>query len=231
MKRLVVSISFLVLVKFATAQFFTVLGQDVGFVFIGPKVGTNVAQISNIVGTNESSSLKFGYQIGALAELGFTKRFSVDGELLFFQKGSKIEGDGYQQRYSIPYIGIPILAKWSFSALGFSGLYAKGGTFTNIRTGGSFMIKFDGQDEYIHELPSEFYSRVDWGLSLGFGAEYKAKHGIWGFDLRYDQGFVDITKGSFTEKNRNSSFAVSVVYKYDLARLIMRQRNKSILQS
>ncbi len=227
------SILLLLLLTFfnvANAQLFKIAGQEVGFVYVGPKLGTNFSQISN---WTEFSGVKnknrIGYQFGVVGELGFTNRFSIDGELVFLTKGHKQTFDGGSTKYNVNYLGIPLLAKYSFKILGLSKVYAKGGTFANVRTGGTMVFESEsGQNEGLEEdLDPEGWRRVDWGMSIGVGAEYEVDYGIWGIDLRYDQSFLDVHT-SDTAKNRNRTFAISIVYKYDLVDLMLRIRKKRV---
>ncbi len=227
------SIFLLLLLTFfnvANAQLFKIAGQEVGFVYVGPKLGTNFSQISN---WTESSGVenknRIGYQFGVVGELGFTNRFSIDGELVFLTKGHKQKFDGGSTKYNVNYLGIPLLAKYSFKILGLSKVYAKGGTFANVRTGGTSVFEFEGVDHEseAQELSSDEWRRVDWGMSIGVGAEYEVDYGIWGIDLRYDQSFLDVYAIN-TEKNWNRTFAISVVYKYDLVDLMLRIRKKRV---
>lgn len=227
------SILLLLLLTFfnvANAQLFKIAGQEVGFVYVGPKMGTNFSQISNwteFAGTKNKS--RVGYQFGVVGELGFTNRFSIDGELMFLTKGHKQTSPIGTENINVSYLGIPLLAKYSFKILGLSKVYAKGGTFANVRTGGTSVFEFEGVDHEseAQELSSDEWRRVDWGMSIGVGAEYEVDYGIWGIDLRYDQSFLDVYAIN-TEKNWNRTFSVSVVYKYDLVDLMLRIRKKKL---
>ena len=131
----------------SNAQLFKIAGQEVGFVYVGPKFGTNLAQISNWTEfTGVENKSRIGYQFGVVGELGFTNRFSIDGELLYSSKGHKQTSELYNQKFNVSYLGIPLLARYSFKVLGVSKVYVKGGTFTNIRTGGTMVY------EYIDEI-------------------------------------------------------------------------------
>lgn len=210
------------------SQLFKIGGQDVGFVYVGPKLGMNAAQISNwTTFTGTENSFRYGYQFGVVGELGFTNRFSVDGELTFISKGHRQTFDGGQTKYNVNYLGIPLLAKYSFKILGMSKVYAKGGTFANVRTGGTFSSELETGETFEETLDPDGWRRVDWGLSIGAGAEFDSEYGVWGIDIRYDQSFFDVHK-SDPEKNRNRALALSVTYKYDLVDLMLRLRKKKI---
>lgn len=228
MKKYTILLLLLAFFNAANAQLFKVVGQDVGFVYVGPKLGMNFSQISNWTEfAGDENKSKVGYQFGVVGELGFTNRFSINGELMFLTKGHKQTFDGGSTKYNVSYLGIPLLAKYSFKILGLSKVYAKGGTFANIRTGGTSEFSLDGDQSHKEDLNSDFWRRVDWGMSIGVGAEHEVDYGIWGIDLRYDQSFLDVHT-SDAEKNRNRTFAISVIYKYDLVDLMLRIRKKRL---
>ncbi len=220
----------LVFCGISQAQLFRIAGHDVGYIYVGPKVGMNLSRISNweeFVGVTNTNRL--GYQIGAIGELGFTRKFSVNGELMFLTKGHKQNFENGYSTFNVPYLGIPLLAKYAFPLFGLSKVYVKGGTFTNIRTGGTLKSVSVDYDEYEMPLESEHWRRVDWGLSIGAGAEYRAKEGIWGLDLRYDHGFVNAhVDFDNSVKHWNRTFAISATYKYDLVKLMLRLRKKHL---
>ncbi|MDI3526580.1 MAG: hypothetical protein PWR03_763 [Tenuifilum sp.] len=64
------------------AQLFKVFGHDVGFVYVGPKVGMNLSKFSQWSYSNYTVKNRLGYQLGVVGELGFTNRFSVQGEFV-----------------------------------------------------------------------------------------------------------------------------------------------------
>jgi hypothetical protein len=228
MKRIVIFFCLVISGYSSYSQLFKIAGHDVGFAYVGPKVGMTFSKISNWTTFGDvKNRSRVGSQFGVIGELGFTDRFSIDGELLFVSKGHRQTFDGGQSKVKVSYIGIPLLAKYSFKMLGLSKVYAKGGAFTNVRTGGSFQMELDGQPTFEEDLNADGWRRIDVGLSLGAGAEYEADYGIWGVDLRYDQSFFD-AHVSDQSKNRNRTFGVSVIYKYNAVDLFLRLRKKKL---
>ncbi len=226
MKRLLL-LSIVILITTATqAQLFKIGRFDIGYIYAGPKIGTNLAQISNWTETlGTENSYRAGFQLGAVGEIGITNRFALNGEVTFISKGLKQSNSIGEANYSVKYLGIPLLAKYTFKFLGVSKVYAKGGTYTNIRTGGDYVFTENSGLTFEQPLNNDGWTRVDWGMSLGAGAEYDAKYGIWGLDLMYDQGFIDVHK-SDAAKNRNRSFGFALTYKYDVVDLFKRIRAK-----
>ncbi|HPF92867.1 MAG TPA: porin family protein [Tenuifilaceae bacterium] len=228
MKKCIVFLLLIAAIPAANAQLFKIAGQEVGFVYVGPRMGMNFSQISNWTEfTGVENKSRIGYQFGVVGELGFTNRFSVDGELVFASRGHKQTFEGGNTKYNVSYFGIPLLAKYSLKILGVSKVYLKGGTFMNVRTSGDVAFEYDTGEVFEEELDPEGWRRVDWGMAIGAGAEYELEHGIIGLDLRYNQSFVDVHT-SDPEKNRNRGFGISVTYKYDLVDLMLRIRKKKL---
>ncbi|MGE0077199.1 MAG: porin family protein [Bacteroidales bacterium] len=211
MKRFFFLVPFLFLFGNVDAQLFKVFGHDVGFIYVGPKVGMTYSTISNFSDlTGSDTKSKFGYQFGAVGEFGFTSKFSIQTELLFYSRGVRYEDIDGGVRMN--YIGIPLLAKYSFKVLGLTKFYAMGGTFADIRTKGEW---YDGNGQ-TSDLGSGF-KKYDWGFSFGAGAEYPMKKGIWALDIRYNLGITDLHDDAGDDtKTRSRSFGFALTYKFDV---------------
>jgi len=220
MKKILIFSALLIFSVAANAQLFKVFGHDVGFIYVGPKIGVTYSTISNFsdfMGVDTKSRL--GYQFGGIGEFGFTSKFSVQTELLLYSRGVKYQD--FDGGMKMNYIGIPLLAKYAFKVLGFTKLYAMGGTYTDIRTKGEFYM--DGQTSDV----GAGFRKYDWGFSFGAGAEYPTEKGIWGLDLRYNLGMTDLhDDAGDAYKTRSRSFGLSLTYKYDLTKLLPKNRNK-----
>lgn len=226
MKKLLIISLFSLFTVAANAQIFTVFGHEVGFIYIGPKVGGTFSTISNFSDmSGNSTQYRMAYQVGAVGEFGFTSKFSFQTELLFYSRGTKM--DATNSKIKMNYIGLPLLAKYAFSAFGLKKIYAMGGTFTDIRTKGVEEYGDVGaQPAMTVDLPAGF-KKYDWGLAFGAGAEYPTKNGIWALDFRYNLGLTDITDSSLGNINTKSrSFGLSLTYKLDLVDLFSKLKNR-----
>src|SRR6056297_2916841 len=87
MKRIYLLMICTLLLSSAHAQLFTIAGQDIGFVYFGPKIGANFSKISNMDQTGIDVSNRLGYQFGGVAEFGLTNMLSFETELVFTSKG------------------------------------------------------------------------------------------------------------------------------------------------
>ena len=224
MKKFLLASLFAIMLSPSYAQLFKIAGHEVGFVYVGPKAGMNFASISNY-GT--SPERKVGYHLGVVGEIGLTSMLSLEGELLYNSKGVIDDlGGGMQQNVKVNYLGIPLLAKLSFDFIGLSKVYALGGAYANVRTGGSVAFESASFSEDPLPLTSDEWKRTEWGLVLGAGAEYDIKYGKIGLGLRYEQGVSKVTKGALDNNNRSSNFGFSLTFKYDLVDLFFRLKNK-----
>ncbi len=219
MKRIYLVVLCTLLFNSAHAQLFKIAGQDVGFVYFGPKVGTNFSKISNMDQTGLDVSNRLGYQFGGVAELGLTNMLSFETELVFTSKGMADDFSAIR----VNYLSVPLLAKFSFNMMGLSRVYATGGTYNNIRTNARVVYEFGESFSETHH-----YTVIDWGLSVGAGAGYDIGYGLLCLDLRYDLGIVDVEKVNVTEKNRNRSFGIALTFKYDAVDLFLRLRKQKL---
>lgn len=207
----------------ANAQLFKVFGYDVGSIYFGPKVGMNFSKFSQWSYTDFEVKNRIGYQLGVVGDFGFTNRFSFLTELNFISKGAKGISGTFEETKRMPAIQIPLLAKYTFSLPRLKRVYANGGVYFTTRIGSGKVIYDDGKvyDDY-------HWTRFDWGFSAGCGAEYPTKDGIWGLDLRYDLGMVDIYRQmDENTKSRFRSFQFALTYKFDMVDLYFKLRKKS----
>ncbi|MFP4556160.1 MAG: porin family protein [Bacteroidales bacterium] len=221
MKRTYLVVISILLFSSSYAQLFTIAGQDIGFVYLGPKIGTNFSKISNMDQTGLDVTTRMGYQFGGVAELGLTNMLSFETELVFTSKG--MSNDLSATR--VNYLSIPLLAKFSFNMLGLSRVYATGGMYNNLRTNAKVVYQ-DVFGESFDE--THHYTVIDWGLSVGAGAAYDIGYGLLCLDLRYDLGIVDVEKVIETEKNRNRSLGIALTFKYDAVDLFLRLRKQKL---
>lgn len=197
----------------AKAQLFTIRGHEIGFAYLGPKVGTTFSTISNLDATGVNTKSRTGFQLGAVGEIGLTSMLSFETELTFISKG--VATDFNTTR--VNYLSIPLLAKLSFKALGLSRVYATGGTYNNVRTNAKVVYND------FNEPLTEHYTVLDWGLSVGAGAAYDTKYGLICLDLRYDLGIIDVDNIT-DQRNSNRTIGVALTFKYDAVDLFLRMR-------
>ena len=213
MKRVLCVLVLIASVGVAKAQLFTIRGHEIGFAYLGPKVGTTFSTISNLDATGVNTKSRTGFQLGAVGEIGLTSMLSFETDLTFISKG--VATDFNTTR--VNYLSIPLLAKLSFKALGLSRVYATGGTYNNVRTNAKVVYND------FNEPLTEHYTVLDWGLSVGAGAAYDTKYGLICLDLRYDLGIIDVDNIT-DQRNSNRTIGVALTFKYDAVDLFLRMR-------
>ena len=154
--------------------------RDVQF---GIKAGVNLANFNDNVSTSGSRT---GFHGGFLAHIHLNPNWAVQPEILYSTQGAKMNGGHYE----IDYINVPMLVQYMFK----SGFRIESGIQLGLLTSAKFE-EHDG-DENNHR--GDFNSS---DISLPIGVGYLAPTGL-GFDVRYNLGLTDITKGGADVKNR-----------------------------
>ena len=99
MKKLIAMATALLLSVGAYAQ------HEVGSVTIQPKIGMNIASMTDL----DDADVRIGLAIGAEAEYQFTDMFSISGGLLYSMQGYTDDGGGTDYTCKMDYLNVPIL--------------------------------------------------------------------------------------------------------------------------
>lgn len=159
-----------------------------------PKAGINIATQS-IKGMNGEKS-KVGFQggVGLNIKTGLGG-FSVQPEVNYISKGTKIKNNFGEQDYNFNYIEVPVLAKYSF-----------GPVFVNAGPSIAFQM---GKNDKVRSAYGKTKS-IDFGIQMGAGVAIPVGPGKMILDGRYNLGFSDIADNNLDVKNRG--IAVSLGY-------------------
>lgn len=243
MKRILLLSFIAMMFTSANAQLFKIWGINVGYVYVGPKLGFNMSTTSADVLSGQEKTTNFGYQFGGVAKFGITKKLSIQPELAITNRGSAYKDDVIKSSSNYNYIGIPVVAKYAFSSFLGVDIYGSGGFYTDVMTGGSFKtVIIDEEhpsaewieqelDYYNHKIEGtawEAYNRVDFGFNFGVGAiiPIKDKDELT-VDFRYAQGVVDIEKTTSSSSSKSTSFQLTALYLVDLTKWVnFRGENK-----
>jgi hypothetical protein len=180
-----------------------------GEVRFGFKAGLNLASVGGdayYTGFGGFDS-RTSFHIGALVEIPFTDKISVQPEVLYSGQGSKTNyGFGTTADVKLDYINIPVMGKYHIIA----GLSGELGPVIGI------LVKADGldYDTGVQGDIKDQYKKVDVGV--GIGASYQLPMGFFG-SLRYNKGVTDINDindEDFRAKNQNNVFQVSAGYTF-----------------
>lgn len=174
----------------------------------GPKAGVNFANFSGL----DNSEMKTGFHVGAVAEIKFNEKFSIQPEVVYSAQGSK-----FTQNFPVlgevkttlnnDYINIPILAKY----------YVVDGFSVEAGPQVGFLIKSEAKVENgsgsVTTDSKNDYKSTDFGLGLGLA--YDLPVGLF-VNARYNLGLSDIRENTSSgDAVKNNVIQVGIGYKFD----------------
>lgn len=185
---------------------------------LGVTAGLNVSNI--VENDDEGSKYKAGFQAGVIADFGITEKFSIMPELLFSQRGCKIdgpleEGTSANMSLTLNYLQLPVNAAYKFNVGRGSKLFVFAGPYIGygISTKASAKIETEdgnvtfSSDELKFGSKDDEVKAFDFGLNVGVGYEY----GKVFFKLQYNPGLINLSNDSDVSL-KNTNLAVSVGY-------------------
>lgn len=170
----------------------------------GPTVGLNV----NVSRGSEPCGATLGYTFGGTVIYNFNNTSSswyLSGALLLSQKGYKVdniywpeEGKEDQQiktRHNLNSLEIPVLVGKNFAIADNSSLFVEVGPYIACGLWGKSETKLSGRTTSSSSkvFGKDGYQRVDYGLSLGFGANISNK---WRVKCNYEFGIPNLINTS-----------------------------------
>jgi hypothetical protein len=176
--------------------------SDSKVVQIGAKGGVNFA---SVVGDDfESPDSRTSFNVGFVAEVPYSERFSLQAEVFYSGQGFKIDGMGNLNdiEYQLDYIQVPLLAK----------IYLIEGL--NVYAGPQIGFKVNEEIDYesgsANLNDSPLASAQDFDFSGTVGAGYKFDNGFF-VDARYNYGFSDLVEDT---KSHNSVIQAGVGFMF-----------------
>ena len=172
---------------------------------IGVKGGLNLTNL--YVDDVEDENMKAGFNLGLFAKLPVTNGFSIQPELLYSVKGSKLTYDlgilgSNEYRFNLNYVEVPVLAVINLSknfnvhAGGYAAYLAQANIKREVD---------DGPNDQIANLNEDNFNRFDYGLVGGLGVDIDAIT----IGARYNYGLREVGKadnfGSQALRNSKNS--------------------------
>jgi hypothetical protein len=168
----------------------------------GIKAGVNLADLK-IEGDGFGLDFKnrIGFHAGLYYHLFFNENIAIQPELLFSQKGAKIDFSGFEVKTNFSYIDLPVLVRYQVV------------DFLNLHAGPQvgFLISANAVADDEKEDIKDDFNTIDFGLAFGAGVDLPM--GL-NFTLRYVLGLANIaseTEGD--ESLKNNVLQVSVGYR------------------
>ena len=186
MKKLIAMATALLLSVGAYAQ------HEVGSVTIQPKIGMNIASMTDL----DDADVRIGLAIGAEAEYQFTDMFSISGGLLYSMQGYTDDGGGTDYTCKMDYLNVPILVN----------CYVVKGLAVKLGIQPGFNINAKAKAEGGNTtIESDIDAKTLEGISYEL-ANFQ-------LDARYNWGLTKVAKGSDC---KNSVFQITLGYKFEL---------------
>ncbi|RZK28185.1 MAG: PorT family protein [Hymenobacter sp.] len=180
-----------------------------GNVSLGIKAG---ASLTSFVGADANPlsanayDYRFGFHAGVFANIGFAKLFAFQPELLYSQKGAKLDNNS-DIGVRMHYVDVPLAFH-----VNTDGFFFEAGPQVGFLVAAKSEVGSTSIDV------KNSYKSVDFGYLAGLG--YQLKHGL-GIGLRYNGAFTNFpnstTIGSVTvqPRRRNSAFQLYATYSFN----------------
>lgn len=167
---------------------------------IGPKLGWNITNISNI----SDSKNKMSLSVGGFAEFKFNDYVALQPELLYSRQGYRMKDGDVKTKVRVNYLNIPILAKLYV----LEGLSVDLGPQLGFALNAKSKTKHDGTTVK-HKITN--FNTCDVSFAVGVSYEYEE----FMVSARYNIGLTNvIDKDVAGGNNKNHVFQLSVGYRF-----------------
>lgn len=195
MKKLFVSVALAMMSVAAFAQ------NAVGQITIQPKIGMNIASLTDADGADS----RIGLAVGAEAEFGVTDIVGLSIGAMYSMQGVKDSEDGVGATMKLDYINVPILANVYVAP----GLAVKLGLQPGFKVNSKVEAKVNGVKA---EADLEGVKSID--LSIPVGLSYQYQNFV--LDARYNWGVTKAFNDDYGTSAKNSVFQITLGYKFSL---------------
>lgn len=194
----------------------------------GPRVGMNMSKILIKDLSSEHSYItknvtNVGYQIGATAELEIFKFMYLGTTISLFKTGTNYKTNWSTMKENFTNIKVPIHFGYKLP-LGNVSLFGNIGPYVSVAMFGKTRYVYpeeeeweEGQPDSTYEMEfgeeTSYYKRLDAGISVGAGADFKQ----WQTRINYSFGLRDVTT-----ENWDDVYAVTSVLNVSLAYFLGR---------
>lgn len=177
--------------------------NEVGQLTIQPKVGVNIANITDA----DDADPRIGLAAGAEFEYGLTDNIGLSAGVLYSMQGAKATEDGADCTLKLDYLNVPILANF-YVAKGFA---VKLGVQPGFKLSSKAKVKVSGTSVEVDANDIDGVNIKSIDLSIPVGVSYQYQNIV--FDARYNWGVTKIVEDS---DSKHSVFQITVGYKFSL---------------
>ena len=199
---------FFAVVSLALASFSGFAQNEVGSLFVTPKIGLSAANMS----TFEKSDYRVGFTAGA--ELGYQviNDFSVSIAAMYSQQGTKAHTEWSDGTIKLDYLNLPIMANYYWD----HGITLKVGLEPGINLSGKGTVKIGNNSKEVdlNHAPMDAQENLinvkSVVVALPVGISYEKNNCV--FDLRYNIGLTEALAFN-TKRSTNYVFQLTFGYK------------------
>ncbi len=170
----------------ASLLLFTVASVQAQKISLIPKAGINISTQA-IEGFSGEKS-KVGFQGGLGVNIQTAGNFSIQPEINYIEKGTKIKMGGNSNTLDLNYLELPVLAKYAFGPV-------------YVNAGPSIGLLLDKKNTVVNAYGREL-NKIDFGVQMGAGLALPLGKGKAIIDGRYALGLNNLTKNGNEIKNR-----------------------------
>ncbi|MFD1470589.1 porin family protein [Hymenobacter caeli] len=177
----------------------------------GIKAGASLTNFTGKGTDGVDTKNKFGFNGGFVANFGVNDVFSIQPELLYSMKGTKVterslgSGPDATITSTLHYIDVPVLAH-----INAGGLFFELGPQIGFLVAAKQKSEYNGQSD-TQDVKSSIKT-VDFGYAAGLGYQMPAGPGV---GLRYNGGFTNIDKDNNSNSAlHNSAFQLYLTYMF-----------------
>lgn len=177
--------------------------NEVGQLTIQPKVGVNIANITDA----DDADPRIGLAAGAEFEYGLTDNIGLSAGVLYSMQGFKTTEESVDCTLKLDYLNVPILANF-YVAKGFA---VKLGVQPGFKLSSKAKVKGSGTSVEVDANDIEGINIKSIDLSIPVGLSYQYQNIV--FDARYNWGVTKIVDDA---DSKHSVFQITVGYKFSL---------------
>ncbi len=155
---------------------------------------------TSITGDLDNTGSRVRVHLGAVVEYPLSRKFYIQGELLYAAQGYTVEVEGNEQKVSLNYLSLPIISKFYVTET------------ISLETGPQFSLLNSITNDDVDDADPFFNSFNDLDISWGFGAGYKLESGLF-FQLRYNLGISNISDNTIAKRNAVVQLSVGYLFK------------------
>ncbi len=190
MKKAILSLLFVAGVAFVASAQLSAVGAKGGVNFANQKFDAD--------GFSVSPDSRTSIHLGGFAVFGISNNISIQPELLYSGKGSKVDFGGVSSTTKLSYIDIPVLGRYNINEM------------FSVHAGPQLSFLLAAEDEDGNDI-KDFLTTTD--IGFGFGGQVDLESGLVA-GLRYVTGLSDINDDGGGTKIRNRAFQLYVGWRF-----------------